>query len=242
MGPVRAAAKGSPFCGFRSSGTSTLAGGRKSGAQRAEAALDRALDGVSLRDLGGALEVRRQGYALGEKPMAHVIEAAPSGRAKCRGCGQAVAAKELRFGEKRSNPFGEGEATNWFHVECGAYKRPEPFLETLATTTEAIGDRERLKAEAKLGVVHERVTRANGAERSPSGRAACRHCRNNIDKGAWRISLTFYEEGMFQPAGFLHVRCAAEYFGTSEVLPRIARFSPALGDGDLREIAKELQR
>ena len=173
--------------------------------------------------------------------MAHVIEAAPTGRSKCRGCGQAIAAKELRFGEKRPNPFGEGEATNWFHAECGAYKRPAPFLETLAITTEQISDRERLEAEAKIGVSHERLARLNGAERSPSGRAACRHCHNNIDKGAWRISLVFYEEGMFRPAGFLHVRCAAEYFGTSDVLPRIERFTPALGDTELREIAKELQ-
>jgi hypothetical protein len=178
---------------------------------------------------------------LGVERMAHVIEAAPSGRAKCRGCGQAIAAKELRFGEKRPNPFGEGEAINWFHAECGAYKRPEPFLEALANATEAIGDRERLEAEAKLGVAHERLPRVNGAERSPSRRAACRHCRSNIDKGAWRISLVFYEEGMFRPAGFLHVPCAAEYFGTSDVLLRIGRFAPALGDEELREIANELQ-
>jgi hypothetical protein len=173
--------------------------------------------------------------------MAHVIEAAPTGRAKCRGCGQVIAARELRFGEKRPNPFGEGEATNWFHLECAAYKRPEPFLEALATTTEAIGDRERLAAEAKLGVMHERLPRVNGAERSPSGRAACRHCRKSIGKGAWRISLVFYEEGMLQPAGFLHIPCAPEYFGTRDVLARVARFSPALGDGELREIAGQLQ-
>jgi hypothetical protein len=179
---------------------------------------------------------------LGEEPMAaHVIEAAPTGRAKCRGCGQAIAAKDLRFGEKRPNPFGEGEAINWFHLECAAYKRPGPFLETLATTTEAIGDRERLTAEAKLGVTHERLPRVNGAERSPSGRAACRHCRRHIDKGAWRISLAFYEEGMFQPAGFLHVPCAAEYLGTRDVLPRIARFSQPVGDEELREIEGQLQ-
>src|SRR5262245_22418975 len=98
--------------------------------------------------------------------MEHAIEPAPTGRAKCRGCGQSIAAKELRFGEKRPNPFGEGEATNWFHVECAAYKRPEPLLEILATTTEVLEKRERLESEAKLGLAHERLPRLNCAERS----------------------------------------------------------------------------
>ena len=56
--------------------------------------------------------------------MPHVIETASSGRAKCRGCGEKIAAGELRFGERLPNPFAEGETTHWFHLECAAFKRP----------------------------------------------------------------------------------------------------------------------
>ncbi len=51
----------------------------------------------------------------------------------------------------------------------------------------------------------------------------------------------FYEEGRFAPSGYVHVRCARAYFETPEILPRIRRFSAALSDADLQEIAKEME-
>ena len=37
---------------------------------------------------------------------------------------------ELRLGERLPTPVADkGEMTLWFHLECGAYKRPEPLLE-----------------------------------------------------------------------------------------------------------------
>ena len=39
----------------------------------------------------------------------HSFEVAPSGRSKCRGCGDAIARGEVRFGERLPNPFGEGD-------------------------------------------------------------------------------------------------------------------------------------
>jgi hypothetical protein len=173
--------------------------------------------------------------------MPHVIEPAASARASCRGCGERIAAGELRFGESVPNPFADGETTHWFHLACAAFKRPEPFLETLEARTEAVDDRERLTADARLGVAHERLPRINGAERAPSGRAQCRSCRETIAKGAWRITLVFYEDGRFQAAGFVHVRCSRAYFETADVLPRVKRFSPSLSDADLMELEAELQ-
>ena len=174
--------------------------------------------------------------------MPHVIEPAPTGRAKCRGCGQSIAAKDLRCGEKRANPFGQGEATQWFHVACAAYKRPEPCLEALAECPHALDDREKLEADAKRGVAHERLPRVDGAERASSGRAACRECRENVEKGAWRIMLVFWEEGMFRPAGFLHPTCAGIYFGeTSDVLDRVRRFARGLGEDDFTEIGATIR-
>jgi hypothetical protein len=172
--------------------------------------------------------------------MAHVIEPAASGRAKCRGCGERISAGELRFGESLPNPFAEGETTHWFHVECGAFKRPEPFLEALKARAEPLEDGERLASEAERGVTHRRLPRINGVERASSGRAQCRSCRETIAKDAWRIPLVFYEEGRFAAAGFIHVRCCQAYFETTDVLQRLRRFSRALRDEDLRDLETEL--
>ena len=172
--------------------------------------------------------------------MPHVIEPAASARAKCRGCGERIGAGELRFGESLPNPFAEGETLHWFHLECGAMKRPEPFLEGRTAHAEPIPDSDRLAAEARRGVEHKRLPRINGAERDPSGRAQCRHCRQKIEKGAWRIPLVFWEEGRFSPAGSVHVPCTGAYFETTDVVPRLKRFSPGLTDADLQEIEAEL--
>src|SRR5579862_1101648 len=108
--------------------------------------------------------------------MAHVIERARTGRAKCRGCGKAIGAGQLRFGHRLPNPFADdgGEMTHWFHVPCAAYMRPEAFLETLPGATESIDHRDDLERAARLGVEHRRLPRATSVERASSGRAACR--------------------------------------------------------------------
>jgi ribosomal protein L37AE/L43A len=169
--------------------------------------------------------------------MPHVIERATSGRATCRGCGQRVAAGAPRFGEALPNPYAEGDAEmrHWYHLPCAAYRRPEPLLEA-----EVIEDRERLSRDATVSAAHRRLPRISTAERASSGRAACRACRETIDKGAWRIALVYYEDGRFSASGFVHVRCAPSYFETSEVIDRIRHFSPALGEADVQEILKAL--
>jgi ribosomal protein L37AE/L43A len=174
--------------------------------------------------------------------MPHLIERAATGRSKCRGCGEAIAAGVLRFGETVPNAFGEGDATHWFHLDCGAFKRPQPFLEVLEPATAAIDDAERLGAEARSGVERPRLARINGAERDKSGRAQCRSCKAAIAKGAWRILLVLYEEDRFMPSGFIHAGCAPAYFETTDVMPRVQRFSKGLTEADVAEIASELQR
>ena len=146
----------------------------------------------------------------------------------------------MRFGEGLPNLFAEGDTFHWFHLDCAAFKRPEPFLEALEANAEPIADAERLTAEAKRGIVHRRLPRVSGAERAPSGRAQCRSCKATIEKGAWRIALVFYEEGRFAPSGSIHVRCAQAYLETIDVVPRLKRFSPALTDEDLGAIETEL--
>jgi hypothetical protein len=171
-----------------------------------------------------------------------VIEPAATGRAKCRGCGQAIAAGVLRFGEGVPNAFGEGESVQWYHLDCAAFKRPEPFLQTMEGAP-AVPEAERLKTDAQLGIGHPRLPRINGAEHDPSGRAQCRHCKTNIAKGAWRITLVFWEDGRFNAAGFVHPSCAAAYFETAEsVMARVKRFAPALPEAELEEVRVQLQQ
>lgn len=178
--------------------------------------------------------------------MAHVLEPAASGRSRCRGCGQALAKGELRFGERLPNPFAdEGDTTLWFHPQCAAYKRPEPFLALLAELPLAWEDRARLEAEARRGIELRRLPRIDGAERAPSGRALCRDCRTPIAKDVWRIRLTYFEDGRFVPGGFVHGGCAGGYFGTTGLLERIVRFAPGLAeaaDGGLADLERELAR
>ncbi len=171
--------------------------------------------------------------------MPHLIEKATSARAKCRGCGNRIAAGEWRFGERLPNPFADGEAaemTHWFHLRCAAFRRPEAVLEVLEAATSDVADRDELVREAKLGAAHQRLPRLSGVERASSGRAACRSCKEPIPKDTWRISLVFYEDGRFTPAGFVHIVCAPAYFETPDLMSRIRYFSPALTDADAAEV------
>jgi hypothetical protein len=159
--------------------------------------------------------------------MPHVFELASTGRAKCRGCKQALAKGELRFGEAVPNPFGEGEVTHWFHPKCAAYKRPDSLLQALAESPDT-PDRETLERVANSALVNPRLTRLDGAELSPSSQARCRQCKEPIGKGAWRIRLVFQEEGTFTPGGFIHLACSKDYFGSGNVLEQTLLFRPSL--------------
>ena len=180
--------------------------------------------------------------------MAHVIEHAASGRAKCRGCGGKIAKDDLRFGEREPNAFGEGDMTLWFHPTCAAYKRPEPFLALLGDTApEDISAAEMsiahaLKPMAEFGLEHRRVPRLDKVDRAPTPRARCRCCRELIAKDSWRIGLVFFEEYRFEPSGFIHAGCAREYFGTTDIMDRVRHFSPELDPGELEDFESAMEQ
>ena len=75
---------------------------------------------------------------------------------------------------------------------------------------------------------------ASAAVNSP-----CSSCREAIPKGAWRIALVYYEEGRFEPSGYIHVACATNYFETADILDRVRHFSKVT-DAELAEIGREL--
>lgn len=168
-------------------------------------------------------------------PMPHVIEPATSGRARCRGCGRLIAKGELRFGERLPNPYGEGAMTLWLHLSCAAYRRPQPFLETLQRFPGLAADSPALLDTARFSLAHRRVQRLAGLERAPSGRARCRFCRKAIAKDSWRIPLVFYQEGVFDASGFVHIVCAPAYFETSRLLGALRHFAADLSDAEFED-------
>lgn len=185
-----------------------------------------------VNDANGATEERRT--------LAHALEPAASGRAKCRACGGKIAAGELRFGERLPNPFADegGEMTHWYHVPCAVFRRPEAFLEYIQSAEAPVtADRERLVAAAEQGVAHRRVPRIAAAGRAPTGRATCRACKTLIEKDAWRIALVFYQDGRFSPGGFVHATCAATYFETPDIIDRVKHFTPDMTAEDVASLA-----
>ena len=172
--------------------------------------------------------------------MPHTIEPAASGRAKCRGCGKPIAKGELRFGERLPNPFADGEMTLWFHLTCSAYKRPDSLGEVLEDPPLELDNIDELRRIVAFGLEHNRAQRIGAIEKAPSGRARCRHCRATIDKDAWRIPLLFFEEGMFNASGFIHLDCAAPYFETIEIADYIEQFGDELDPDDLEFIKDRL--
>lgn len=179
-------------------------------------------------------------YSTSPQKMSHIIEPAASGRAKCRGCKQAISKGELRFGERLPNPFADGEMTLWFHLDCGAYRRPESFNEVLAESESPPEDAPRLKEIVAEGLMHDRLPRIAGAGVAPSARAKCRECREPILKDHFRIALEFFEEGMFNPAGFIHPECASKYFETTDILDRVRRFTTELDDQSIAKLGKTI--
>ncbi|HEX3595102.1 MAG TPA: hypothetical protein VHU80_08375 [Polyangiaceae bacterium] len=173
--------------------------------------------------------------------MTDVLLPATSGRAKCRGCGHAIRTGELRFGEALPNPYGEGEALYWFHPTCAACMRPEKFAPALAASEVTLEEREWLRAACEKGSAFPRLARLAYAERSKSGKAHCRSCRETIPGGVMRLALVMFEEGRMNPIGFIHVECANAYFGRTDILDRVERLSTGLDGSALAEVAERLK-
>lgn len=163
-----------------------------------------------------------------EPPAAPEVQArferASTGRAKCRACDERIAKSEWRVGELAPNPFTEGVTTYWFHARCAALRRPESFIAaTERPATDTAATVEQWKQEhpeatawrqlARSGQERPRLARLSRVEVSPSGRARCRHCRELIDKASLRIVLHLFQDGRFEPMGFLHLRCTVAYLG-----------------------------
>jgi hypothetical protein len=130
--------------------------------------------------------------------------------------------------------------TSWFHPLCAAYKRPQSILDALRENPAGVAESEALERAARLSAAFRRLPRIDGAERSPTGQARCRSCREPIARGSWRIRIAYYEEGRFFPGGFLHLACRGVYFEDHEILEPLLHFSPALSEEERQALRLEM--
>jgi len=109
-------------------------------------------------------------------------------------------------------------------------------MQALAETQEKIPDRKKLERAATSSLAQRRLPRIDGADRAPTGQARCRHCREPIARGGWRIRLAYYQDGRFTPGGFIHLECRKDYFGTDDILEHLLHFSGSLSDAECDEL------
>ena len=178
--------------------------------------------------------------ALSCGAMAHVIEAAKSGRSSCRTCRQGIQKGDLRFGEEALNSFSDSGGTSyqWHHLKCAAQKRPHELRAAMETFAGEIPDREGI--EATLREAESKVKPAFPyAERAPSARSRCIACEETIEKGSLRVAV----EQEVQAAGFttkaaryLHPPCVAGWSDDPELMAKVKKNSRGLSEVEQESI------
>lgn len=151
--------------------------------------------------------------------MADVVEVSPSGRAKCRGCKQAIAKGEVRFGETFASAFGsDGESIRYWHLLCAASKLGARLKIAMNAFMGEIPN----KAEVEAAIAEGIKKGGKGgkapfpyAEVSPNNRARCMVCGDVVPKEQLRIAVERESETptgmMVKGAGYLHPLCVATW-------------------------------
>jgi hypothetical protein len=187
--------------------------------------------------------------------MPNRVEIAPSGRAACRGCKQAIAKGLPRFAEEAANQFSDegGVSYRYWHLRCAAPKMANELAAALVGFEGGIEDRPALDA---LIAQHLRPE-SPYAERASSGRAKCRTCDETIKKGELRVafervfSLVERPMGPQKGAAYTHPKCLGRYLANErergreapereEVIRLVAAHSK-LGPEDMEAVANEMR-
>jgi DNA-binding transcriptional regulator YdaS (Cro superfamily) len=143
-----------------------------------------------------------------------MIEAATSGRAKCKGCKKPIDKGELRYGHEVEGNF-DGAMTFWYHLPCAVTHRPEQFRVVLARyKKKPIPNRAKLEASLDGATVTVRARRMKQVERAPTGRASCQQCKLAIAKDTLRAAVWLYDMPM-AGTGFVHVGCVGAWAGSN---------------------------
>jgi hypothetical protein len=173
--------------------------------------------------------------------MAEMIEAAKTGRARCRVCRQPIEKGALRFGEEQPNAFGEGLQWVWNHLACAAKKKPVLVRTALASFEGEVPARDEL--EAVLAEADKTASVFPYAEHASTGRSKCQHCRETIEKGELRVATEReVEPGAIGRGGaaYHHPKCAGEALEREDLLEAVRRNSRGLSDADLAELEQHL--
>lgn len=176
--------------------------------------------------------------------MAHIVETAKSGRARCRTCGEGIQKGEARFGEEVPNAFSDsgGMALQWHHLRCAAKKKPSQLREALGTFPGAVPDRAELDRLIAENEPKQRPTTFPYAELASSARSHCGECHTVIAKGALRVALAREQDGpalMMPPTPrYYHLACAPSVLGPDldKALAQIRANSRGLAADDIAEI------
>jgi hypothetical protein len=183
--------------------------------------------------------------------MAHIVETAKSGRARCRTCGEGIEKGALRFGEEVPNAFSESGGTtfHWHHLRCAAKKKPAELREALAAHPGPVPDREEIDRLIAEYEPKQKPSAFPYAERAPSGRSHCGECHTVIAKGALRVALAREQEGpgpLMMPATprYYHAACAAAVIEDEpeKALADIRRNSRGLTPDDVDELSRAFAR
>ena len=146
--------------------------------------------------------------------MAHLIEAAKSGRASCRTCKTTIGKGDLRLGEEVPNAFAPGEMTySWHHLECAAKKKPSALKQALESADVDVPNKEELLKVIEVSGKTEKPTTFPYAEHAPTSRSSCIACSEKIEKGDLRVAIeSDVQAGGFarRGAGYLHPACVSE--------------------------------
>lgn len=181
---------------------------------------------------------------MAETEFHHVIEVAKTGRAKCRACRAAIGKGELRFGEEVKNDFDPGGGTSfqWYHLSCGAEKRPALVKPVLAAFQGEVPNRAEVEKALAEGEAHAPAPYPH-AERAATGRSKCAQCEGLIEKGAWRVAFEReIDAGAFtrKGPGYLHLACAGEHLQDLDLLPKLSANS-RLEPSELEALKSEMQ-
>jgi hypothetical protein len=171
---------------------------------------------------------------------AFVIEAARSGRAKCKSCRKAIPKDGLRLGVMVEGPFGAGHM--WYHLNCaakrlfdkvqGAYEIQAWTLAKVPLTEDDVpplAELELLREEAETKKVDRKEL--PHTELAPSGRAKCKHCDELIEKGAPRVvigrEVEFGQQTRTTPIN-VHPACVADALHAEDCNTEADGFAEAL--------------
>lgn len=175
--------------------------------------------------------------------MAHLIEKAKSGRARCRKCREKIEKDELRFGFE--SDFEGAVTMQWYHLKCAAEKVPNELSGALQDCDEDIPDLKDLESTIAANRKSQKPTSFPYAELAPSGRSSCQVCGDKIEKDEWRIAVEReIDAGNFtrKGAGYLHPSCASEYEDCPDDLPEaIEANSVSLEPDQLNDVLELLE-